>query len=141
MSYKIWVKILVSLLFTCFTFMSIFNYTIDPLWNYNHSNKFNNVQKAFNERQQKSNYIYTHGLEDYEGILLGSSRTTFINQNEFNNMKIYNYASNSMFPYEYKGYIDFAKEVKRKDFKYIIIGLDFFSSNLQSNIDFEVRSF
>lgn len=106
-----------------------FNYIIDPLWTVNSSNKYNNVQKGFNERQQKTNYIYNRKLKNYNGILLGSSRATYINQNEFANMNIYNYASSGILPYEYKGYLDFAKEIKGKDFEYIIIGSDFYGTN------------
>lgn len=119
-----------------------FNYSIDPLWTFTHSNKFNNIQYGFNERQQKTNYIYNRKLDNFDGILLGSSRSTFINQNDFYNMKIYNYALASMYPYEYKGYIDFAKEINNgNDFKYIIIGLDFFGTKIPTNIKFKNPEF
>ena len=61
---------------------------IDPLWSFAYDNKFNTIQKGFNERQQKTNNVYFNGLNEYDRILLGSSRTTFINQNDFQNMKI-----------------------------------------------------
>jgi len=122
-------------------FIGAFNWLVDPLWTFNHSNKFNNIQNGFDERQQKTNFIYNRGLDDFDGILLGSSRTTFYNQNDFGTMKIYNYASSSMFPYEYKGYIDFAKKVKGKDFKYIIIGSDFYGTNLPKDVKFKNPEF
>lgn len=126
---KKWIKIFIlGVIFTSF-FIGVFNFTIDPLWTFSHTNKFNNKQDGFDERQQKTNYIYTRSLDNYDGILLGSSRATFINQKDFTNMNIYNYSSSALLPSEYKGYIDFAKKIKGKDFKYIIIGSDFFGTN------------
>jgi hypothetical protein len=117
------------------------NYLIDPLWTFSHANQYNSKQNDFNERQQKTNYIYFNRLKNFDGILLGSSRTTFLNQNYFEDMNIYNYALNSMFPYEYEKYLDFAKEIKGKDFKYIIIGADFYGSNIPTKHQFKNPQF
>jgi len=117
------------------------NYFVDPLWNFTHSNKFNTKQEGFDERQQKTNYIYSHKAQNYDGILLGSSRTTYFNQNDFKNMNTFNYASNSMFPHEYKGYIDFAKKIKGNDLNHIIIGSDFFGTNIPKDVKFESPEF
>lgn len=118
------------------------NYVVDPLWTFSHQNKFNQIQSGFDERQQKTNKIYFDKSLNYNGILLGSSRATFINQNYFNtNMKIFNYASSSMFPYEYKGYLDFAKRVKGKDLDYVVIGADFFGSKVPRDVKFEKPEF
>ena len=127
---KQWIKIFFLLSFFALAMMGTINYVVDPLWTFGHSNQFNQFQQGFNERQQKSNYVYFQKLKQFNGILLGSSRTTFINQYDFEGMKIYNYASNSMYPFEYKGYIDFAKENGLKPLKYIIIGLDFYGSGI-----------
>ncbi len=102
---------------------------IDPFWMFRHSHKLNSIQNPFNERQQKTNHIYFNGLEKYDGILLGSSRTTYINQNDFGDMNIYNYATNSGLPSEFKDFINFAQKCKGKDLKYISIGADFFGTN------------
>ncbi|QFR42449.1 hypothetical protein [Sulfurimonas xiamenensis] len=109
--------------------VGVVNYVIDPLWTFSHSNNFNSLQKGLDERQQKTNYITYRNLEKYDGILLGSSRTTFINENDFIDMNIYNYASSSMLPYEYKGYIDYFREKINKPLRYIIIGSDFFGTD------------
>lgn len=130
-----------------FTFLMVgvvggVNYVIDPLWAFSHQNKFNQIQIGFDERQQKTNKIYFDRSINYNGILLGSSRATFINQNYFNkNMKIFNYASSSMLPFEYKGYIDFAKKTRGKDLDYVIIGVDFFGSDTPKDIKFEKPEF
>lgn len=118
-----WLKLWFSLLLLLPLIASL-NYYIDPFWLYNHSNSLNQIQKPFNERQQKTNYIYFNGF-NYDGILLGSSRATYINQNDFGDMNIYNYAFNSSQPDEFNGYIEFAKELYKKELKYIVIGADF----------------
>ena len=104
------------------------NYIVDPLWLFNHSNRLNQKQGSYDERQLKSNYLYFKLKQNFDGILLGSSRATYVDQNDFVNMNIFNYSSGAMQPYEYKFYIDFAKKVKGKDLKYIIIGSDFFGT-------------
>ena len=126
---KQWIKTFLTLSLFTFCSIGLINYTIDPMWTFNHMNQFNRIQEGFNERQQKSNYVYFHKLNQFDGILLGSSRTTFINQYDFAPIKIYNYSFNSVYPFEYKKYIDFAKQNSSKKFKYIIIGIDFYGSN------------
>ena len=119
--------------FIFFIFLSlpilIFNYWMDPLWTFSHSHKYNQSQVGFNERQLKTNTMYFNGLEKYNGLLLGSSRTTYINQEDFIGMRIFNLASADMTPYEYKNWINIAKKIKKEDFNYIIIALDFWGSN------------
>jgi hypothetical protein len=121
--------------------VGLVNYIIDPLWCFSHTNQFNKKQKGFNERQQKTNFVNFHNLDNFDGVLLGSSRTTFINQNDFIGMNIYNYASSSMRPYEYKGYIDFFKKKKEADLKYIIIGSDFYGTGIPKDVKFEKPEF
>lgn len=137
MNAKKWLKIwfFVILLFTLP--IITFNFLVDPLWTFSHTNSFNHKQLAFNERQQKSNFIYFNGLEKFDGIMFGSSRTTFINQNDFLGMNIYNYALDSMYPFEYLDYLNFAKEVKGDNFKFVIIGADFYNTKVRTIKRFE----
>ena len=129
MRYKQWVKYFLVTVFGVITLFALFNYTIDPLWTFCHSNRYNNAQPGFNERQLKTNRAYFCGLEQYDALLLGSSRATYIDQHDFKGMKVFNYASVSMYPSEYSGWISQAKEIKGSDFKTIILGVDFFGSN------------
>ncbi len=108
--------------------VATFNYLIDPLWCFSHSNAFNNRQPGFNERQQKTNRAYFAGLENYDTLLLGSSRTAYINQHDFEGMRVFNYAADNMMPKEYEKWIEIAKEIKGGDFDTIIIGIDFFGT-------------
>ena len=59
-----------------------FNYYIDPLWNFNHKNEWNDFQDGFDERQQKTNYILSHPFQ-YDSLMIGTSRVTYMNQFEF----------------------------------------------------------
>lgn len=141
MNAKKWIKI-----FTLLSIMGIgvvggINYLIDPLWNFTHKFSYNNKQKGFDERQQKTNYINCRDIDNYDGVLLGSSRTTHIHQTDFDNMNIFNYASSSMRPYEYKGYIDLFKRKKQKELKYIIIGADFYGITKPIDVKFEEPEF
>ncbi|MGP4038848.1 hypothetical protein ACTWP4_02900 [Gracilibacillus sp. D59] len=95
-----------------------FNMYIDPLWNFDHSNKYNSVQRGFNERQQKTNDI-TFGDEfDYDNLLIGTSRTTYMNQYHFSE-PTYNYGLSAQSFLEYPYYIDYAKKQNGRPFKKI----------------------
>lgn len=83
MLYKRWIKNLNLAVFLIMTFTTSINFIADPLWTFSHQNIFSKYQDGFDERQQKTNFIYFNGLNKYDGLLLGSSRTTYINQNDF----------------------------------------------------------
>lgn len=130
MSSKKFLKIVSGFSFFIVSFIIVVNYIVDPLWLFSHSNKFNQKQGSYDERQLKTNYLYYTLKDNFDGILLGSSRATYVNHNDFVDMNIFNYSSGAMQPYEYKFYIDFAKKMKGKDLKYVIIGSDFFGTNV-----------
>ena len=109
-------------------FVASLNFFMDPNWTFSHSHALNNIQKASNERIQKSNVLYFRE-SNYDALLLGSSRVTFFNQYDFKSLKTYNYAVSLAMPQEYEAYIDFAKKQNKKDFNTIYIGVDFYGSN------------
>ena len=129
MQYKKWVRYFLSMVLSTISLFALFNYSIDPLWTFCHSNQYNNAQPGFNERQLKTNRAYFCGLKQYDTLLLGSSRTTYINQHDFKTMKVFNYSGVAMYPSEYKDWVKQAKEIKGSDFKTVILGVDFFGSN------------
>ncbi len=100
------------------------NCFMDPLWFCGFSHRFNQKQEDFNERQQKTNYI-TFLDFNYDGLIIGSSTSTNINQHSFKGIRVYNYAINALQPLEYKPYVRYARERNGKNFQYIFIGLDF----------------
>lgn len=108
------------------------NYYIDPLRMYTHNHENNSKQLDFNERQQKTNYL-KYVNNDFNAVLLGSSRTTFINQYVFNEMRVFNYAANAMTIYEYKKFINYSKKLMSGRLENIILGLDFVGTNKLKN--------
>jgi hypothetical protein len=100
---------------------------MDPLWCYNHQNSLQAHQEGFNERQQKINLIHFSKSFNYDSLILGSSRVSVHNPHLINSTKAFNLAINGMQPYEFNDYIEYAKIKNGKEFKYIILGLDFTS--------------
>lgn len=122
---KQWLKINLTLLVIILFTIGTFNLFMDPFWCFEHKHRYNQFQKGMNERQQKANKIY-FSSEKYTSLLLGSSRTTYMNQNDFKNLKVFNFSASGMRPQEYKTYIDFVIQDAKQPINTIIIGADFF---------------
>ncbi|HOT44594.1 MAG TPA: hypothetical protein PLM53_09025 [Spirochaetota bacterium] len=101
-----------------------FNYYMDPLWCFNISHKYNQVQAEINERKQKTNYITFRDF-NYRGLLIGSSRSAFISQYSFKGLSVYNYSVNGFRMDELFPFTEYAKKRNGRDFEYIFLGLDF----------------
>ncbi|SER70368.1 hypothetical protein SAMN04487944_108111 [Gracilibacillus ureilyticus] len=134
MSYKLFTSVFLVLVIAVLLAIGGFNYWIDPLWTFSHSHENNDVQFVIDERQQKVNQLY-YGKSDYDTLLIGSSRTTYIPAEEFTGMDVYNFAASDLSFLEYEAMIDFAKEQKGSEFERIIIGVDFFKSSLKESTD------
>jgi len=100
------------------------NYYMDPFWCFPFSHKYNRYQEIINERIQKTNYL-TYGDTVYQGILIGTSRSTCINQHSFKGITVFNYSCNGLRLREYEKYIKYAKKRCGGTVKYIFLGLDF----------------
>jgi len=122
---KKWVYIYLSIIGFILVLVISFNFFMDPFWTFSHSHKYNNTQKGTNERQQKANYIYFTDKK-YDTLLLGSSRTTYMNPYSFLPLKVYNFSAAGMRPKEYLTYIDFVVEDCKQDIDTIILAVDFF---------------
>lgn len=127
-NYQKWFQTVLVLILLPVFLVGGFNYYIDPLWTFNHAHQYNRIQLSFNERQQKTNRL-AFGKNDYDSLLLGSSRVTYINQHDFTGQRTFNYAVNNMLPQEYADYARFARQQNGRDFDTIYLGLDFFSTN------------
>lgn len=138
--FKYWFFLSLILIILPLLTIAGFNYYIDPLWCFNHEHQYNRVQMPFNERQQKTNDI-TFNRFDYDTLILGSSRTTYINQNDFGGLKAYNFSVSNMLMDEYYDYIEYAKKMRGGEFDYIIIGLDFMATNKNIPREFEMPAF
>ena len=140
MRYKSWFYLTLIIILIPLLTISWVNYYIDPLWSFSHDHKYNQIQMPFNERQQKTNYITFHEF-NYDTLILGSSRTTYIDQNDFKGFNAYNYAVSNMLLDEYYDYIEYAKKMRGREFEYIIIGLDFMATNKNLVREFEAPAF
>lgn len=127
MNGKKWVKIWFFIVITIIPFIVVLNFFIDPLWFFTHSHRLNTLQVDFDERLQKSIKLkYNQDLNNINTLLMGSSRTTYYDQNKFGNLRVFNFAFSSAYPAEYKDYINYAKSLKGDEFANIILGLDFY---------------
>lgn len=131
-TYRKFLSLVLVSAITIITVIVVLNYMIDPLRTFSHSNFLNNKQVDFDERQQKTNYLYFVN-HNFDSVLLGSSRTTYIDQNLFLKEKVFNYGANNMTPYEYDKFIAYFIEITGHAPKKIYIGLDFFGSNIYKN--------
>lgn len=122
---KKWLVTHLTIIFGILLSIGSFNYLMDPLWCFSHQHFLQSHQGSFNERQQKVNLIHFHSF-DYNALLIGSSRMTVHNPATLpENIKAFNIAFDAMRLYEFNEYIEYAKKANKKDFEYIIIGLDF----------------
>jgi len=107
----------------CLMFIvALLNYLFDPYWCFSHTNIFTRKQKGFDERQQKTNRI-TFQSKKYDALLIGDSMVSFINQNDFADLKVYNYGLSGGSIKEYGDYIEYAKKKNGSDFRFIFLGI------------------
>lgn len=86
------------------------NWLIDPLW-YSHGNILTGKNFAFNERITKTNLFFrTHEDENYNCIILGSSRVTTLRASEFTNHNCFNYALKGAEIPDFVSYANFLQE-------------------------------
>lgn len=105
-----------------------FNFYIDPLWNFLHAHEYNDFQYAADERQLKTNYV-AHRPFQYDSLLIGSSRITYIDENSFQKEKVYNYSLSALHVEELEDYIKYAEEKNGAPFQKIYLELYFNSFN------------
>ncbi|MDN5049856.1 hypothetical protein [Aliarcobacter butzleri] len=135
MSSKKFLKIFFLSIFIIFFIIGGINYTIDPFNIFSHKNSLNKLQKGFNERLQKSVFLFYNTSLDYNAVLLGSSRSTYYNQNDYFKGKLYNFAFSGAQVQEYKKYLEFFNKINKKELDTIILGLDFYTYRMDKNIE------
>lgn len=130
MIYRKYLHIMIVTAMFIFFIIGLFNFIMDPLWNFSHRHALNNLQEGFNERQQKINKIQ-HQQFQYNALLLGSSRAVLLDQNELssNDVRTFNFATSLSMPHEYRDYVNFAKKKQNNEFKYLFLELDFYGTN------------
>lgn len=136
---KKFVKITIISSILIINVVALLNYYIDPLRMFQHSNILNNKQLDFNERQQKTNYLYFNNIS-YKNVMIGSSRTTYLNEKHFY-PETFNYACNDMSPYEYEKFLEYFTYINKNEPEIIILGVDFFGTAIERNQRFEKQNY
>ena len=103
------------------------NAAIDPLAYFTHAHRLNRIQPVFDERAQKTNWLAARP-DQFDAVLLGSSRSTYIDQRDFAPWRMFNYAVNAMWPGEYREYLDHVAAVNGRPPDLVVLGVDFFGS-------------
>lgn len=108
------------------------NIVADPMQVLPFVHKLNNRIRFINERQQKTNQLFFahyYGVKDFDGIVLGSSRSTGINTALLSpQYTVFNYAAAASQPQEVISYASFAEKLHGRPLAVIVLGLDFMSS-------------
>ncbi|WP_342528368.1 hypothetical protein MKY84_05615 [Chryseomicrobium sp. FSL W7-1435] len=128
MTYRFFIVIFFSMTLVPLLIIGSFSYWIDPLWSFSHKHDYNDVQAVIDERQQKVNELY-FGDNDFDTLLIGSSRTTYVPANKFEGMDVYNFSASDLSFLEYRPMIEFAQQQNNQPFERIILGVDFFKSS------------
>lgn len=132
--YKRWIvqtSLLTLLILLPLGGIALYNGFIDPLWFFQHSTKYNDIQDPFDERLLKTNKL-AFGDNQYEDIVFGSSRVTYLNQYNFPR-KTFNYAVSNFTYKELNSYLKYAEKANGKPFSTVYIGLDFWQTNKNIN--------
>lgn len=99
------------------------NWLIDPLW-YSHGNILTGKNFTFNERITKTNlFLRTKDRENYDCLILGSSRVTALRTSNFEDQKCFNYALKGGEIPDFVSYAEFLKD-RDLDPKIVYIGVD-----------------
>ncbi|MCH4826807.1 hypothetical protein [Planococcus halocryophilus] len=104
-----------------------FNFWIDPLWHYGHAHELNDVQVVTDEREQKTAQQFYQQV-DADTLLLGSSRSTYIQPSGFQNWQVYNYSVSNLSMREYYTMMIYAFD-HNPDYQRVLLGVDFFKSS------------
>ena len=99
------------------------NWLIDPLW-YSHGNILTGKNFTFNERITKTNlFLRTKDQENYDCIILGSSRVIALRPSNFQDHNCFNYALKGG---EIPDFVNYAKSLQEEgiDPKIVYIGVD-----------------
>ena len=102
------------------------NWLVDPLW-YSHGNILTGKNFAFNERITKTNlFLRESKEEEYDCIILGSSRVTTMRSSEFTEHNCFNYALKGA---EIPDFVSYANSLQERgiDPKIVYIGIDGFN--------------
>ena len=138
-NWKKW-NIFVLLLFFIFISPVIsLNYIVDPMWSFNHSIVIGQRQAAFDERQQKTNWLTFHS-EDFNTVIFGDSRVTYLEPHSMPS-KAFNYSLSSMRPVEFPAYLSYASQRSKSPIDVVVLGLSFHQTNASNEMTYKKPEF
>lgn len=111
------------------------NALVDPLW-YGKGNQLDDYNFYFNERVSKTNLFLQSNPEDYDCLIIGSSRVTSLRPSSFEAHNCFNFAFDGGKIEDYVAYAAFARE-KGLNPDIIYVGVDalnFWESRLPPNL-------
>lgn len=126
MTHQFWNKAVLATSFLLVLCVFSVNVFIDPANIFGHSHPLNRWKSGFDERLQKTSYL-THRVDitETDTLLFGSSRNTYYDKENFEELNVFNYAVSNGNPEEYATFLNYAQSLKKEAFPNIIIGLDF----------------
>ncbi len=119
-----WTIVFLSVVASCFGSVAFLNWWANPTFLFNHESTLLKQKQTFDERLQKTNAV-KFGKRDYDTILLGSSMSTYINQNHFKHNRVFNYSASLMRPEEFPVYLKYFKQENGDGVTKIILSADF----------------
>ena len=113
----------------------LINVAIDPLWTLPTNSLRSSLRYCVkDERQSKINRL-VHGQIRPQSVIIGSSRSAFIDPADFKAESVFNMSVNGMVPIEYAQFIDLFKMAAGQP-NTIYVGLDFFGYSSLEGIPF-----
>ena len=108
--------------------LAFWNYTLDPLGHYAHTNDWNRMQAVVDEREQKIVRVRDH-TESVGTALIGSSRVTYMQTDDFPpSWNVFNFAVANYSMRGYHSYVLYMIE-QHPEVERFILGVDFFKAN------------
>ena len=88
---------------------ALYNWRVDPLWQWPHPFHLERWHRGFNERLQKTNYLASRGV-GIDTLIIGTSRSRSFKAEWLGSENGFNYAMGSGLAREFAEYIEYAKK-------------------------------
>lgn len=124
------VTIWMSCLIVLPSLLGLFNYISDPNYYFGNNFELNVYRSGYNERQMKANYLSLDKQVRYDSLILGASRTTYLNATSFKDQNVFNFSVSNMTSQEFIDYAIFFEQ-KNSTPKNIYLFVDFVGMLLQ----------
>ena len=102
----------------------------DPLWCTGITHEANRITPVIDARLQKTSRLI-RGHNNYDALVMGSSRVEQLRQEDFAPLKVFNYAAPSFYPDEYEAYLDQFLHCNGSNTRTVFLGLDFYGTNIK----------